>query len=191
MKNIFGFLWVTGLMVTATMAQPKETALQNKGQRNNVSLNFDLPLGDFSKSYGFGIGADYSWSKHRYGKMPLIPAVPFGFTFNIGGDYYIGKKVTIGTPPYTGSYDYGGYTYLHAYAGDIYNPCAKGNISLTAGPALGLSGGHSDFNIGIDLSGSIYLGNSGKFGITPNLTLMKQAGSDPLYTGGIRLNFSF
>jgi len=87
------------------------------------------------------------------------------------------------------SYKYPGYSFLHSYAGIIYNPCKKINISLTSGPGLGLYDGNTQFNLGINLSGNYHL--SDKFSISPVLIFMKETKSDPLWATGFRATIVF
>jgi hypothetical protein len=187
MKQVLCFLLGTGCLFISAKAQLIENTGKNqaKGKSNSVSGSIDIPFGDFFATHGLGTGVNYSWSNHRYGQMMSAPTNPIGFTFNIDAEYYFGKKESIGLF----NYDYSGYTYLHAYGGGIYNFSGRGNISLTAGPALGLYSGHSQFNFGADLSGSYYFNK--RIAITPVIIFMKESGSDPLWSGSVRAGFSF
>jgi hypothetical protein len=188
MKKILLFAITANLFVNTTMSQPKNEEKGQQGQSNEVSLNFDLPVSGYLKDISsFGIGAQYAWSNHHFGKMSSIPESPFGFTFNAGTDYYFGKKQSSGI--YSIKYD--GTTYLHAYGGGIFNPCDRGNISLTAGPSLELYNGDSQFGFGVNLSGSLYFNKCGRFALSPDFTFMKQGSSDPIYVAGLRCDLSF
>lgn len=184
MKKTFLFLSVVLLCAGTAKAQSKNNG-QNTGMSNSISAGFSIPFGDFSKTNSFGIGAQYDWSNHRFGKMSAKPAAPIGFTFNAGLDYYFGKEETVGSV----TYEYSNLTYIHVYGGVMHNPCTNGYISLTGGPVLGLWDGDSDFGFGVSLAGSI--GISDNIGISPSITLMKHSDSDPVYAGGIKVNFIF
>src|SRR5687767_14201352 len=158
---------------------------QNTGKGNAISLGIDIPFGDFSNTHGFGIGVDYAWSNDRFGKMTAKPAKPIGFTFNVGVDHYFGKDETVGSI----TYEYPNYTYLHAYGGIMHNPCTNGNISLTAGPILGLWDDNSEFGFGVNLGGSI--GISDNIAISPGIFLMKHSDSDAFYSATLRATFTF
>ncbi|HYC40632.1 MAG TPA: hypothetical protein VEB63_09095 [Chitinophagaceae bacterium] len=175
------FLITTLLAATSGFGQNGE----NTGKSNNIGFGISVPIGDFSDTHSFGLGLNYSWSNHRYGKMTARPADPIGFTFNAGVDYYFGKKETVNM--YT--YDYPGYTYIHAYGGIMHNPCTNGFLELTAGPVLGLWDGNSEFGFGVNLGGSFGICRS--MGINPFFTLMKHSDSDPIYTFGTRIHYSF
>jgi hypothetical protein len=180
-------LLVIGCLFTRAGAQQKEIRhrQQANSQSNSISAGINIPFGKFSSTHRFGFGLDYSWCHHRYGRMNEIPVKLLGFTFNAGADYYIGKKENTGYAPYI----YNDYTYLHSYAGVIYNPGKKTNISLTAGPALGLYAGHSQFKIGVNLAGSYYLAKN--IAIAPAVLLMKESDSDPLWAGALQIIYCF
>jgi hypothetical protein len=192
MKKLLCFLSVTAWLYTTVIAQSEEKEnksggyrIRRAGKNNSISAGIGIPFSEFSSTHSIGFGIDYSWSNHRYGLINEITVNPVGFTVNVGADYYFGKKETIG--PY--NYNYSNYTYLHTYGGIIYNPCNKVNISLTAGPALGIYSGHSQFNFGVDLKGSYYLNKN--ISITPAISFMKESKSDPLWAMAIQAGFSF
>ena len=99
--------------------------------------------------------------------MKKRPVKPVGFIVNSGIDYYFGKDRTISMY----QYKYGNFTYIHAYGGAIYNPYKRGNINLTAGPALGIQDEIVEFWWGINLSGSYYINE--KIAITPGILFKK------------------
>ena len=187
MKKALCLLLIICWQFLSARAQQKEIThkLEANGNSNCLSTGIDIPFGKFSSTHRIGFGLNYSWSHHRYGDMNEIPLKLLGFTFNSGADHYTGKKENTGYIRYT----YNDYTYLHTYAGIIYNPSKKINISLTAGPALGLYAGHSQFNLGVNLSGSYYLTKN--IAITPAIMLMKESDSDPLSTSIVRVVYSF
>ena len=180
-------LLIIGCLFTKAVAQQKEIIAEQQanGKSNSISAGINIPFGKFSSTHRYGFGLDYSWSHHRYGRMNETPLKLLGFTFNVGADYYIGKKENTGYAPYT----YNDYTYLHSYAGVIYNAGKKTNISLTAGPALGLYAGHSQFNLGVNLTGSYYLTKN--IAIAPAIMLMKESDSNPLWAGAVRIVYCF
>ena len=155
------------------------------GEQHAVSIGADVPLGNFSSTHIIGVATNYSWSDHRFGQMDVKPVKPFGFIANAGVAYYFGKKETVSGYPY----DYPGYIFIHLYGGAVYNPWRKVNISLTAGPALGLYNGHTQFNIGSVLEGSYFLKE--KIAITPGIIMMKESGADPLWAASIKATFAF
>jgi hypothetical protein len=189
MKSLLGFILLTiNIMIAGTaIGQSQRPKRHNhpSGKVNAVSLGVNLPLGNFSSTHSIGAGANYSWSDHRFGGMDVKPVKPIGFTANGGVIYYFGKKETVSG--YT--YDYHSYIFIHAYAGAIYNPWRKGNIILTAGPALGIYNGHTQFNIGSSLEGSYYL--HGKIAITPGIIMMKESGADPLWATSLKATIAF
>ena len=171
------------------IAQPKNSEKpKSAGRSNDVSLNFNTPVGGYLKDISnFSMGATYSWSKERFGNMPSVPARTIGFTANIGVDYYFGEKENY----YNQTVKYKGTTYLHAYGGAIYNPCAGGNIILTTGPSLEIYNGNSQFGFGVSLTGSIYFSKCRDIGISPNIIVMKQGNSEAVFAGGLGFNMAF
>ena len=189
MKKITTLTVIAGLLCCHAYSQPENIDKTSvKGRSTELSLNINFPVSGYLKNISnISIGAEYSWSKERFGNMTIKPANLIGFTFNAGVDYFFGEKEELGTY----SYKYDGTTYLHAYGGAIYNPCNRGNIRLTAGPSLELYSGESEFGFGVNLSGSYYLCRCGNFGITPNFTLMKQGSSEAVTVAGVKFNYVF
>lgn len=156
------------------------------GYSKSVSAGINITIPEFSQTHSYGLGARFSWSKHRFGLMEKKPTKPFGFIADGGIDYYFGKKEIVSGYPY----QYNGFTYIHTYAGIIYNLCKRGNFNLTTGPALGLEGGVTTFFWGINLNGAYYVKE--KIAIAPSLHFMKDPESyDPLISGSIKVSFAF
>jgi hypothetical protein len=155
------------------------------GKQHTMSIGANIPIGNFSSTHSMGAGANYSWSYHRFGGMDVRPVQPFGFTANAGGAYYFGKKEMVSGY----SYDYPPFIVFHVWAGAIYNPWRKGNISLTAGPALRIYNGNTQFNIGSKLELNYYFHE--KIAITPCLIFMKESGSDPLWAVSLKATMAF
>ena len=152
-------------------------------RNTEVSLNFIFPFNGFLKNISnLGIGAQFSWSEGRFGRMSSVPSRKFGFTFNAGLDYFFGKRDSYNVR-------YKATKYFHAYGGVIYNICNRGNFSLTTGPSLELYRGVSAIGFGINLSGNYYFSKCWNLG--PTIILMKQANFDPVIAAGIGLTFAF
>ena len=176
---IFSFLFI----IYPAFAQKTDRNKNNqKHYSNSISLNVDLPIGYFFKTHSIGIGINYLWSDRRLGRLNYFPDNPFGFIFNTGADLFFGK---------TDSYNvsYGGYLYIHLYGGGIFNPSAKVNISLTAGPMLRIYKGDSQLGIGADLRGSYAMSN--RISIATVITITKEKDADPFYIGSLQVSFAF
>ncbi len=187
-RKLFLSIASCSFIITSFAQQNSDDNPQSTARSNEVSLNINLPFSGYLKDISnFGLGLEYRWSNGRFGRMPALPSKPIGFTFNTGVDYYFGQKEDVGSY----SYKYEGTTYFHAYGGIIYNPCKRGNISLTAGPSLELYDGNSEFGFGLNLSGSYYMCGCGNFGISPNVTLMKQGSSEAVVSGGVKVKLAF
>jgi hypothetical protein len=156
------------------------------GYSKTVSAGINITVPEFSRTHNFGAGIGFSWSKHRFGIMEKKLSKRVGFIADGGIDYYFGKKETVSGYPY----QYNGFTYIHTYAGVMYNCCKRGNINLAAGPALGLEDGFTTFFWGVNLSGAYYVNE--KIAITPGIIFMKDPESyDPLLSCSIKASFAF
>ncbi len=155
------------------------------GKQHAVYLGAVIPFGNFSSTHNVGFSASYAWSGHRFGDMDVKPVKPFGFTAESGFGYHSGKKETVSG--YT--YNYPRHIFIHTNAGVIYNPWSKGNIRLTAGPAIGIYSGHTRFTIGSCLEGSYYF--SRKWAVSPAINLIKEPGADPLWAASLKAAWTF
>lgn len=166
-----------------------QTGFQKKtnpgGKRNVIAAGINISLGDFSNTHFGGFSTLYAWSKNRFGRLNSMPPKKIGFTGNSGIAYYVGKKETTGT----GSYQYPAYIFLHVFAGAVYNAGKNVHLSLTAGPAAGIYNSNVQFNTGASLQCTYYI--STKIAITPGLILMKETGSDAIWSGSLRAAMAF
>ncbi len=185
--KIFFVLVLAFCSVKFAAAQSRDTTTKKwpAGKQQVVSAGFNIPLEDFASTHFGGIAFEYSRSQHRFGQLTTMPSKKLGYLLEAGLAYYFGKKETVSG--YT--YDYPGYYFLHIYPGLVYNPCTKGNICLSAGPAAGLYDGMFQFNLGAKLQGCWYINE--KTGITPGVLVMKESGADPLWSGSLKVSFAF
>jgi hypothetical protein len=183
MKKVRYTLLICLLTTAGQLIQIKATA--QGGEQHTVSLGINAPLGEFAETHIAGIGSHYSWSHHRFGKLPALPRKLIGFTAHGGIDYYIGKKVKVS------GYDfkYGGYLCLHVFGGLIYNPTKKENITLTTGPAMGIYKGTADAGFGAAFTISSYI--TYKIAITPILMYMKHDNTNALWVASVRATYIF
>lgn len=155
-----------------------------KGFSHSGSLVLHVPVGVFAGSHFAGAGLHYSWSPRRYGRN-ISSSKLIGLTFNTGADYYFGKKIK----PAGYDFRYGGYLYFHAAAGILVNPWPNANISLAAGPTIGIYEGNADTGLGAILSGSYFITKN--ISVGPGITCKKHARADALWTGTIRASYIF
>jgi hypothetical protein len=186
MKRILVLVFAS-CTVKLAAGQPTEKIINKKpaGKQQVVSAGINVPLGDFSSTHIGGIAIEYARSRNRFGQLSTLPSKKLGYVIEGGLAYYLGKKETISGY----AYKYPGYYFLHAYPGLLYTPCKKGNISLNAGPALGLYNGDLRFTIGAKLQGSWYVNE--KTGINPGIFLMKESGTDPLWGVTLKATLTF
>lgn len=145
---------------------------QSKDSDAGISVSVHVPVGSFSSTHIIGIGAEYSPASHI---IHQLKQKRLAFTYNGGLAYYLGKKETVSSYPYK----YPGYFFIHAFAGILYNPVKGGSIILTAGPALGIYNGNTQFNLGSKLEASYYI--SKNIAIGPGIIMMKEPGANPLW----------
>jgi hypothetical protein len=179
---------ITALFVSIKLlAQSDTSRLQNytNGKSNAAAFGINIPIGEFSKTHIAGISLSYSWSHHRFGNLKALPKKIIGLTANGGADYYFGKKETVAGY----NYRYGGYVYLHAFGGAVYNPCKKGSITLTGGPTMGIYKGNADFGFGVNLGGSYYLTN--RIIVLPGIIFLKHNKAAALWVGAILAAWTF
>jgi hypothetical protein len=173
------------LLITLNIAAQDGKKLAHSGGQNHLaSLDLHLPLGVFARSQFAGAGLSYSWSHHRFGDN-ISASKLVGFTLNAGGDYYFGRRVkTAGYP-----FKYGGYFNTYLLAGIISNPKPYLNLSVTAGPTLGIYKGNTDVGAGVNLFGNFYFKKN--LSIGPGVTYKKHPDADGLWTGIVRLSYVF
>jgi hypothetical protein len=186
-RSLFIMLLVCMIVADFAIGQSQRPQKHNhpSGKQHSACIGGNIPLVNFSSTHFLGVTANYLWSNHRFGRMDVKPVKSFGFTANTGVAYYFGKKETVSGYPY----NYPRYIFFHAYAGAIYNPWRKGNISLTAGPAIGIYNGHTQFNIGSALEGSYFI--TEKITISPGIMLMKESGANPLWAVSLKAVIAF
>jgi len=155
------------------------------GKDNLVSLGVKIPLGDFSSTHSSGIGIDYLRCKNRFGITSDNSKGKIAFVYGGGAAIYIGKKETISFY----SYKYPAFIFIKAIAGFLYTPGPKTGFTVTAGPAIGMYDGNSQFNLTGKLDGSYYF--SEKLAITPGIILMKEMTvADPLIAFSLKVSWA-
>ncbi len=165
-------------------AQQDSSVRTTKGFSHAAAFEISIPIGAFSSSHIAGAGLEYSWSRHRYGQ-DVYPKKLLGLTVHAGGSYFLGKNQTVAA----NDFRFGGYTYLHALAGIIYNPFSDANVSLVAGPGMGIYKGNSEMGWVVKLAGNYYFRE--KISIGPAVMYRKHAGSESLWSLMIRAVYTF
>ncbi len=164
------------------IAQPPQLLKYIDPKASTVSVSIHLPVGSFSTSHIAGVGAEYAPGRHWYAKTK---PKKFRFTYQGGVAYYFGKKETVSGY----DYDYPGYFFLHAFGGLLYIPVKRTDIKLTAGPALGIYNGNTQFNIGGKLEGVYFI--SRDIGIGPGIIMMKENGANAIWSVALKGTFVF
>lgn len=148
----------------------------------SVSIGVNVPVGDFASTHIAGIAIDCSPARLSFG---MKRAKKFAFTYNGGVALYLGKKETVSNYPYA----YPAYLFINAYGGVLYNPIKGGSITLTAGPAISIYNGNTQFNSGSKLEASYYI--SPTIAIGPGIMLMKPSEADPIWAASFKVTLNF
>jgi len=178
--STFVLMLLLSLVSKQVMAQSAKPVKQSQNGNTGLGLGINIPAGSFSSTHVAGISAEYAPVRHVLG---LIKQKKWAFTYNGGIAYYFGKKETVSGY----RYKYPNYTFIHAFAGVLYQPCKKTALSLTAGPALGIYNGNTRFNTGSKLEATYFI--NPKLAIGPGLILMKESGADALWSAGLKTTF--
>lgn len=181
-KYTFFFLFAGFIALQAGAQSATPSGYHPKGKSHQAIFTASLPLGVFADSHIPGVGLAYSWSHHRFGDSVNARKI-IGFTAQAGFDYYIGRKET--TAGY--SFRYNNYLYAHVMPGIICNPSSKTNITLLAGPALGIYKESSSLAFGVSLSGAYHFNN--RMSVGPVALYRKHAEVDALWAAGLRLSY--
>lgn len=171
------------LVVSISLILSCSRSAAQQGGSHLLSLDLQVPVGVFAASHFAGAGFNYSWSHQRFGNK-VFKKTP-GFMLNGGADYYFGKKISTAGYPFT----YGGYLYLYVMPGLIVNPWQNGNITLKAGPSMGLYKGNADWGLNTTINGNYFL--SDKISIGPGISYKKHAQKYALWSGIVRISFAF
>ena len=88
------------MFIIATNAQEKNSKrnVSNKYQQL-ISFGIDLPTGDFSATHFMGLAVDFTFSKNRFGQLPVIATYRVNIFYNLGIAYYFGKNETVSSFP--------------------------------------------------------------------------------------------
>ena len=154
---------------------------QSKDIAGGISVGINIPAGSFSSTHIVGVSVGYSHRRYVFGTTGKKNLT---FTYNGGFAYYFWKKETVSIY----QYKYPGYIFIHGFSGAIYNPIKNGTIALTAGPALRIYNGNTQFNIGSQLEFNYCINN--KVAIGPEIILMKELGADLLWSTALKATFS-
>lgn len=174
------------ILTAVVLATINITAQTNtNGKSSEAIAGVTIPVGEFSKTHIAGINLGYSWSHHRFGYLEALPKKIIGLTADGAIDYYFGRKEKVAGY----NYHYGGYLYLRAFGGIIYNPFTKGNISLTTGPTMGIYKSTAAIGFGLKLEGSYYLTNS--IAIMPAIIFLKHNNTAALWVVAMQAGYSF
>jgi hypothetical protein len=155
-----------------------------KEPRQLASFLLYAPVGSFAKSHVAGIGLNYGVFHSRYRIYVFKKYI--GFTANAGVDYYLGKKTEVADH----DFNYGGYGYGYIQAGVVTGITKKTGMSLTAGPAMGLYKGNTEFGWNASMIVVWHISNS-RFLIGPGITVKKQKETDALWAIAFRTSYSF
>ena len=174
------------LVCLEIIAQPASEKKAFMGKSNLGSFGTEIPIGDFSNTHLPGIGIEYSRSKNRFGIFSAADIKKIAFVYGGGAAIYIGRKENVSLYPYK----YPVYIFIKTTAGVLYKPGSKSGFKITAGPAIGIYNGNTQFNLTTKLDGSYYVNE--KLAITPGIILMKEMTvADPLIAFSLKASLAF
>jgi hypothetical protein len=147
-------------------------------KRYLVTLNAEIPIGNFSGTHSFGGGIDISSS---YTLRDSATKHKFLFAYGAGVNYFIGKKVTVSQysykyPRFISAYLLGGVT------GKLFIPQLAASILI--GPALGIYNGSDRFNIAGRFE-TLYFFRK-KFAAGTAINFIVEPGTDMFWTIGLK-----
>ncbi len=184
-KNKKQFLFmIINWLVISVFAQENKALTEPVGYRF-LSASVQLPLGNFSNTHFIGAGISYT----MIGKinMDSTGELKKRLTWKAEGGslFYSGKKEE--TDLY--AYKYPLYTVLYLSGGGLFCLTKKTTLDLALGPALGLYDGTARFTLYSKVHGSYTIHK--KIGIGPELLMLKEKTSDPLWGGSLRVSYTF
>jgi hypothetical protein len=148
----------------------------SSGKKFSVAAGVKIPVGQFALTHSIGFGAEFG----RSPASQRIKAGKIDFTYNSGVSFFTGKNEMVSGYDYT----YPSYLFFHAFGGLSCKLADNTELSLTAGPALGLYNKTANFNLGSSLRANYFFNT--KFGAGAGLLLMKEKKADPLLSISIQ-----
>ncbi|MET0634999.1 MAG: hypothetical protein ABWZ25_03160 [Chitinophagaceae bacterium] len=154
------------------------------GASQQVSLVIHKTVGDFERSHDLGFGVEYAISRKRFGRHITVPH-QVSWIGKGGADYFIGRS----KPTEGYAFRYNNYLYLHLMGGAVYNPVSFINSSLTAGPGAGFYNGSVTVGFNAALAVNVFVEE--RFSVGPAVTFRKHREAEGLWTGAVRLGYTF
>jgi hypothetical protein len=155
------------------------------GKNNSIAVGPATTAGSFSNTHSIGFHIDYYRTNNRLGSLATKPSRPIGLLFNAGMNYFLGKKETVSSYPYS----YPGYALFYGTAGLIVNPIKQGNFTASTGPGIRLYNGTSSFALYTKITASYFFHQ--RIAVTPSVSIINESGSKPLLAAGLSACFTF
>ena len=162
---------------------PAAAGDSTQGLKNQLlTLLLHKPVDKFENSHLAGFGAEYAWSKKRFG-FDSRPGHPLGWMAKGGVDYFIGKK----DPAVDYAFRYFNYLYLHVMGGAVYSPASRLNIMFNAGPGLGIYKNSSSIGINASAAANVFV--SKHISVGPSLIYRKHKQASELWSASLRIGY--
>lgn len=155
------------------------------GKKNSIAAGPAITAGKFSNTHSIGFHVDYYRTNKRSGILFSKPSRPVGLLFNAGMNYFLGKKETVSSYPYS----YPGYALFYGTAGLIVNPIKQGNFTVSTGPGIRLYNGTSSFALYTKITTSYFFHQ--RFAVTPAISIINESGTKPLLAAGLSASVAF
>jgi hypothetical protein len=155
------------------------------GKNNSLAAGPVMAAGNFSFTHSIGFSIDYIRTTKRMGTLTGKPSQTVGLLFNAGMNYFLGKKETVSSYPYS----YPGYALFYGTAGLIVNPIKQGNFTASTGPGIRLYNGTSSFALYTKITASYFFHQ--RIAVTPSVSIINESGSKPLLAAGLSACFTF
>lgn len=172
-----------GISVCAQL--PAHTKIKEPRFHHVITAGPAIPLAGFSNTHFGGITTSYIRNMMKDHHSAVFKRKKTGWLTVASLSHYLGKNENNGLV----SYRYKGYSVLELNAGAAWYPANKLDLSLRAGPALGIYNKIFRFTLTSTLQGSYKRGP--KTVITPGLTLLKETGNDAVWVTSLQLGLVF
>ena len=144
----------------------------SRGRRFLIAAGPGITIGEFTDTHPFSIGADFSWSHRRFGRLNRLPANKFWLAANLGFYFFFGKE-----KEYSGqTLSFEDYKIISLYPGLNYQLSVKSYVGLNIGPALNRYAGEFEAGADIALNGGYFF--KSRYGIKPSLHWVKLSKAD-------------
>jgi hypothetical protein len=165
-------MFLVGIRSSAVCAQSRHA------NTDEVALDLQLPLGDFSSTHLFGAGASFQSQPEWKRKL--------SFRMLGGFECYFGNKERVSSYY---NFKNGSYFVLFVLPAGQLRLSKKVYVAIHAGPALGIH--LNNLHLNMMSSVRLFYRVSNKLLVGPVVYYLKEGGAEALWSAGIRTGFLF